>query len=187
MDLVFFDDAKAIEKYAKKLDLHTVVIAKNFKSLDELSQLRKKLQHSKLESKTCKLIETNNPKEINRFYKRADMLAAVGGTPTTNKFAASNRRIDLLLQPCGSEKLTFDTGIANLLKQNRIPVGILFSKFLAAKGFNRASLFKNYFFTAKICKKFGIELNIFSGAHNEYELRSPEDLLALKNLLEVRE
>ena len=179
-DLTLIDNLDLLKKYSKKLDAE-YVIAKDFKSAAEVKALKEK---TKL--KICKIIIDNNQQQVNKFRQLVDYIAVLGGDVTKNKFAASNKRVDILLQPCIADRLSFDTAIANMMKQNKQILGILFSDFLNAGRFQRTILFKNYIFAAKICKKYKVEVKLFSGARNEFELRSPEDLLAMKNLLQVR-
>ena len=180
-DIVFFDDLKVLQKHAKYLDVDNYIIAKKFRDSNEIKELK---QNSDFE--ICHLIDSNNQKEVNRFQNFADCIAVLGGDVTVNKFAASSKHVDFLIRPVIADKLSFDTGIANLLLQNEITVVLPFSQILNANSFQRTMLFRNYIFTAKICKKFGIDFEIMSCAGNEHELRTPEDLLALQKLLEAK-
>jgi RNase P/RNase MRP subunit p30 len=180
-DIVFFDDLKALQKHAEFLDVGNYLIAKKFKSADEIKELKKNKNFE-----ACYLLDSNNQKEISKFQNFADSIAVLGGDVTINKFAASNKHVDFLIRPVIADKLSFDTGIANLLLQNEITVVMPFSQLLNANSFQRTMLFRNYIFTAKICRKFGIDFEIMSCAQSEHELRAPEDLLALQKILEAK-
>lgn len=186
IDLVFFHDFKRLEQHARENKLEAVIIAKPFKSLQELEELRKKSSDFSDIFKFCHLLEKTEPKQLNRFKGKADLVAVLGKDVSRNKFAVSTKGISLLLAPCSGQKIEFDTAIARLSAQNLVPIAVLFSDFLNAGQFEKSMLFKNHFLALKLCKKMECNLLFFSGARNPAELRAPRNLQAFAELLGLK-
>lgn len=183
IDLVLFDNLKSLSEASKFTETDTYIIAKNFKSKDEITKLREKIKNEKLKCdfKIAHIIEKANPNELKKF-QNADFLGVKGGTPETNGFAAAQKKVDFLIQPCTTDKFSFDTGVARLLGEKNTPVIFPFSQFLNAFSKERAMLFKNYIFTAKIMKKFRVNALFFSAANSTNELRCVKNFSAFATL-----
>lgn len=184
-DLVFFDDLRELSKYAELLDTDVYIIAKNFKSQNEVSELREKIKKQisgRCMFEICHVVEKPNPNELRKFKQSADFVAAIGGTAEMNGFAAVHKEIDFLMQPCNAEKFSFDTAIARGLAERNTAVAFPFSQFLNARPKERSLIFKNYIFAAKIMRKFKVNALFFSCAGNKWDLRCAKDFSAFAAL-----
>lgn len=187
IDLVFFNEKlfelKKIAEIEGKLGNGTTILAKNFSSEKELSELKEKIKKIEYDFRLCHLMLSPEPRELNKFRGKTEFIAVLGGNVTLNKFAVSTKGIDFLLQPCNEGPLTFDTAIAQTAVDNRIPIAFCFSQFLESEGAKRSSLFRNYFFTAKLLQKFKLNCLVFSGAKYCEQTRSIKNLSCFLVLL----
>ena len=174
LNLVQFLELQKIEEFSKKLKDTVVIVAKDF-SLNELTKFNQKKRKSSVKLLSCKIFEKKNNKELQSFRGKADFLGVRGGSIEMNSWAA-NQKIDLLLQPFSSSKNCFDLATANVLKENNIFVGFLFNEFLNANGFKQTQLMKNAILALKLLGKAKVNVLFFSGAENEFEMRSAKDL-----------
>ncbi|MFH1586959.1 MAG: RNase P subunit p30 family protein [Candidatus Diapherotrites archaeon] len=181
LDLIQFSELKEIEKYSLLLGNDSVIVCTS--SEKELSELNKNIRKSKFQFRSCFILRENDMKQLRKAKSKSDMVAVYGGTPEMNKFAASHKEVDLLINAVDSGKLSFDTAIARTLKDNKVCFGILFSGFLNVRGKNAALFWKNYFLAVKMLKKFRVNFCLFSGAKEKDEIRSVEDLAALAIVL----
>ena len=181
IDLVLFNDLKALQKLALKLETNTYIIAQYF-SIQSLEKIKKEIQNTDFDFKLCHILSTEDPAQAKKFKQKVDLIAVLGGKVNLNKFGVTNKNIDLLLCPVTEKKFEFDTAITQTAFENNKPIALLFSQFLDLQGIKRANLFRNYFFALKLCKKFKIPMLFFSGAKNENQLRSPKNLFNLATL-----
>ncbi len=189
-DFVFYSSEFNLSELAEKetqLENHEVVLCKNF-SEKELQELKEKTRKEKFSVKFffCHLLFKSDSKEINKFKNKADFIGVFGGNVSLNKFAVSNKKIDFLFAPCSEGKLTFDTAIARIAKENSTEILIPFSSFLNAVHSKRVSLAKNYSFMLKLSSKFKLNVLVVSFAKNFFELRSVKELEAFKSFLEKK-
>jgi len=184
IDLVLTDNISDIVSISKFLKVKKVIVAKKFANILEIEKVREKTKKEPLAFYFCHILDKADYNEVKKFKQKADLIAVQGGDVGINKFAVSNKLVDILLMPCDSHKLTFDTALARLAKQNNTRIGILFSNFLETKhGFERTMLFKQYIFVTRLLKKFKVDALFFSGAKKTTQMRNPEDLSAFANVL----
>lgn len=100
-----------------------------------------------------------------------------GGPEETNKKAVRSR-IQVLLDPLDSGKMTIDTATLQIAKDNDVTMGISFRQFLIASRFKRIRLLVAYRKLIQLCLRKKNRILLTSGAENETELRSPEQLIA---------
>lgn len=194
-DLVYFNeknfpDLKELISLENRIGNKGLILLKKFSSEKEAKELREKaekaineLKIKGFDLKLAHLITKTDAREVRKFKGKVDLIAVEGGNVTINKFAVSAAGINLLLNPYKEGRLSFDTAIARIASENRVKVGITFSLFLQARGFNRINLFKNYSFIVKLIQKFKAPVKIFSGASELNEVRSIKDLNAFMVLL----
>ena len=185
-DLVFYNNSLNLNELiqtAKSLNTKTIILAKNFHSIKEAEELQKKLSVYKFDFKLCHLMLSSNPKQLNQFKNKIELVAVLGGNPELNKFAVSSKQIDFLLAPVTFGRLSVDTAIARTAAENEKLVVFLFSDFLNFQGMKRMQLFRNAFFSMKLFKKFKVSTAIFSGAEYVDELRAVEDLSVFLELV----
>ncbi|MFC2174618.1 RNase P subunit p30 family protein [archaeon] len=100
-----------------------------------------------------------------------------GGSEEDNKKIARSRT-QVLLDPLDSGKMTIDTATLQVAKDNDIAVAITFRQFLVAGKFKRIRLIVAYRKLIQICLKKKNRVILSTGAENDHELRSPEQLIA---------
>ncbi|MDO8538179.1 MAG: RNase P subunit p30 family protein [archaeon] len=189
-DLVFYHNSLNLNELiqtAKSLNTKTIILAKNFHSIKEAEELKKKLASFKFDFKLCHLMLSSNSKQLSQFKNKTDFVAVLGGNVELNKFAVSSKQIDFLLAPVTFGRLSVDTAIARIAAENEKIVIFLFSDFLNSFGLKRMQLFRNAFFSMKLFKKFKVSASIFSGAEYSDELRAVEDLSVFLELLGLNE
>ncbi len=188
-DFVFYSNKFNLNDLAEKeksLGNNEVVLCKNFSDA-ELAELKNKLKEKfSVKFFTCFLLLKMNSKELNKFKNKTDFIGVLGGNVSINKFAVTDKRIDFLIKPCIEGRLSFDTAIARIAKENSTEILIPFSQFLNSGYSSRVSLTKNYVFCLKIAKKFKLNYSVISFAGNLNELRSLKDLQSFKNFLEKK-
>ncbi len=185
-DFIFYSNEFDLIKLAeteKSLGNKEIVLCRNFSDKD-LIELKEKINSNKFPVKffTCHLLLKSDSKELNKFKNKTDFIGVLGGNPLLNSFAVSNKRIDFLFKPCMEGRLSFDTGIARIAKQNKTEIIIPFSQFFNSK----TSLIRNYVFCLKIMKKFKLNVKVVSFGKTLNELRSVKDLESFKNFLEKK-
>ena len=189
-DLVFYHNSLNLNELiqiAKSLNTKTIILAKNFHSIKEAEDLRKKVSSYKFDFKLCHLMLSSNSKQLSQFKNKVEFVAVLGGNVELNKFAVSSKQIDFLLAPITFGRLSVDTAIARIAAENDKRIIFLFSDFLNSFGLKRMQLFRNAFFSMKLFKKFKVTSSIFSGAEYLDELRSLEDLSVFLELLGLNE
>ncbi len=100
-----------------------------------------------------------------------------GGTEEANKKIARSRT-QVLLDPMDSGKMTIDTATLQVAKDNDIAIAVTFRQFLNASKFKRIRLIVAYRKLIQLCLKKKNRIILASGAEDEFELRSPEQLIA---------
>lgn len=154
------------------------VFAKEFSSVKELNEFKEENKGIKV----CHLLKGTNDREINVFKGKSDFVGIMGGEYKKNAFAVQSKRLDFLFMP-SREWLDFDKQSAVNAKLHGVCVGVFFSYFLNADKVEKQRMFRNYSMIARLCEKTGAEFKVFSGAHNEKELRELKDLEDFKKLL----
>jgi RNase P/RNase MRP subunit p30 len=182
-DIVFFDNLAALEKQAEFLGINELLIARPFRSREELQKLKAAAGHKGI-LRFCLLLEKPDSALLKKMGNSVDFVAALGGTPKANRFAVSTRGIDFLIMPAGIERNAFDIALARVAAENNVEVAASFSEFLRADSRERARLMKEYSMVARLCAKRKAKFSIFSCARNEFEMRSPKELEAFAALLQ---
>jgi len=177
-----YSDLNELKEKAERLGNNALILAKTF-SKEELKKLNEKIKQEKFAFFTCHVLDKTDARELNDFKNSADFIAVKGSSIELNKFAASQKKVDFLLHPFSKEKLTFDTGTAQLAKNNEIKIAFLFNEFNSVQGFQRSQMLKNAFFTVKLLKKYELNALFFSGARSLNEFRAVKDFISLSELL----
>lgn len=181
LDLVFFENSLDLKAFAKKFS-QEFIICKAFKNDFELKQLKEKAKAENF--KTCHLMLNANMQELQKFRQKTDFIAVFGKNIQRNKFAVSSDKVDFLLMPCSTaKKPEFDAALARLAGENKVCIAIFFSEFLNAKPEELQDLLRNYIFVLRLCKKFKIQVAVFSGAKSVQELRQVKDFASFLGLL----
>ena len=183
-DLIRFTDLSKAVDIGKKLGIQELILAKNFseKELSDLKEEVKKL-NTKMQFKFCLIVDHKSVSNIHKLKSKVDFVAMEGKDISTSKNALSNKLVDFLLMPFSGDKEFFDTALANLALQNKVSIVLSFSDVLNSSTSQFDLHLKNYLLLVKICKKYKVNLHVFSGARNEYEMRSTKNLSSLLSVL----
>ena len=140
-----------------------------------------KLKNEYSATKICAFLKKPDVRTLQRLRNAADLVAVEGKTLKLSHFAVQ-QNADILLHPLDSKKLYFDIGIAaTLASRKKTLVALNFTKLLNADEADLSMQLKNIFFLAKILRKYGLPLKIFSCATKPAELR---DLKSMRFFLE---
>lgn len=121
---------------------------------------------------------------FSRFHNFKDFKIALGTNDKANRKAIENKNTDIITSLEKLREKDFmhyrDSGLnqvlCKIIKKNNITVGFNFNDVLTAK--NRAQIIGKMTQNIKLCRKYKVKMAIFSGATNQYELRSAKDLIS---------
>ncbi len=131
--------------------------------------------------KSVKSVEIK-PKELDSAYQPDAIVFCSGKTEKENKKIA-RAPVDVLLDPVVHYRRTIDTALMQIAKDNEVAIGISLQNVLGTKKFRKAGLLKQYRLLVKLCQKVGTRIVLTSGAGNEFQVRSPEQLIAFGKTL----
>lgn len=112
--------------------------------------------------------------------KDAELVVVRGFSPETDRTALETPEVDILTH---HEDMRINQVLAKLAAKNNISIGFIFSNILLSYKRTRISLFSDMIKDAKILKKYKAPFVLSSGSLNEWDLRSPSDLMAFGRLL----
>lgn len=109
-----------------------------------------------------------------------DLKIVKGGSLDKNQKAVRSH-IDLLLDPTTSKGIEFDSAVAQVAADNDITIGFSLDNLMAHE--NNPGLLRNMGFVIELCIKKKADVAIITGAKDKYGVRTPEDLIAIGQLL----
>jgi ribonuclease P/MRP protein subunit RPP1 len=119
-------------------------------------------------------------KQIHRFRRSSDILIVHGGNIKMNRAACEDQRVDIISHPYCKRR---DSGINHVLARkasaNKVAVEININYILKTRMLLRSKVISQFREIIKLHRKFNFPLIITSDAHSIYDLRSPQDLIAL--------
>lgn len=119
-------------------------------------------------------------KKVRKFRNRTDVLLVHGGDLKINRAVCENIQVDILSRPYYKRR---DCGINHVLAKeaarNNVAIELNVSDILKSWLTLRSKILAHFRDIVKLHKKFGFPLIITSGAASFYDIRSPEDLIAL--------
>ncbi|MCD4739867.1 hypothetical protein K8R43_01595 [archaeon] len=121
---------------------------------------------------TCPHVELE-PNQLTRSYEKNKIVFVRGGTLEQNKKTVRSP-CDVLL-----DATRIDPNVVQVAKDNNVTFGITLHQFLYTKQFKRASLIRSYFRLIKLYNKMNSSILLVSGANNNFEVRTPEQLASL--------
>ncbi len=128
---------------------------------------------------TCKNSQ-DMKKKVQKSRKRADILIVQGGDLKVNRAACEDKRVDVLSQPYRSRR---DTGINHILAKkaadNSVAIEINLKYLLKNNPRYRYRIISQFRHTVKLQRKFKFPLIITSDSTSKYDLRTPQDMVAL--------
>jgi ribonuclease P/MRP protein subunit RPP1 len=131
-------------------------------------------------------IRAKNPEDLKRkiqkFRKRTDVLLVQGGDLKINRASVEDPRVDVLAHPYqGRRDSGFNHVLAKKAAENEVAIEINIGYFLRSRNHRRQKVIAQFRELVKLKSKFDFPLVITSGARSLYDLRSPQDLMALSN------
>lgn len=119
-------------------------------------------------------------KKVQKFRDKEDILIVNGGNLKVNRAACEDPRVDILAHPNKNRK---DSGINHILakkaSENDVAIELSINPLIKTRFSLRAKLISQFRQIIKMHRKFGFPTLISSNAYSIYDLRTPEDIIAL--------
>lgn len=168
---IFYDSKKYLEDNLKE----------SFDEIQETTSL--KLYHGIV-------IDESNPqllrKEVQRYYKKVDIIMANGGDTKLNRVICETPQIDIINHPYLNKR---NSGInhilAKLLKENNISVNINFRDILEHRGYFRARILNQVNQLLMLQRKYDFRCILSSGSESFFDVKSPESMMLLSKLMDI--
>ncbi len=136
------------------------------------------------------VINETNPnllrKEVQRNYRKVDLIMANGGDEKINRTICETPQIDIINRPYLDKR---NSGInhilSKLLVENNISVNINLVDILKHKGFFRARTLNYINQMLMLQRKYGFRTVISSGSESFYDVRSPKNIILLSQLMDM--
>lgn len=129
-------------------------------------------------------IYAKNPHDLKRkikmFREQEDVIIVNGGNLKINRAACEDPRVDILAHPYKSRR---DSGmnhiIARKAAENDVAIEFSIGQLIKTRAVLRAKILSYFRDIIKLQHKFGFPIIITSNAYSIYDLRTPEDIIAL--------
>ena len=125
-------------------------------------------------------------KKVQKFRERSDVLIVNGGDLKINRAACEDPRVDILAHPYKNRR---DSGINHVLakkaSENNVAIELNINSIIKTRLSLRAKILSQFRQIIKLQRKFKFPLIITSNAYSEYDLRTPEDIIAFAGCLEM--
>ncbi len=136
------------------------------------------------------VIDETNPqflrKEVQRHYKKVDLIMANGGDSKINRIICETPQIDIINHPYLNKR---NSGInhilAKLLKENNISVNINMRDILEHRGFFRARTLTQINQLIMLQRKYDFRCVLSSGSRSFYDVKSPKSMILLSQLMDM--
>lgn len=174
---------------AKELGYAGICFAEYFQNENQIKKLKEEIAKAgeKVGIEIYLGFEARNPKELSNLVKRRrmfDILLVHGGDLRTNRLACETPQVDILTHP---ENNRNDSGLNQVLvkfaAQNKVAIEINFREILLASRKTRSMIMKNIANNVMLAKKFHAPIILCSGGISHFELKSPEVMISMANLL----
>ncbi|MCD7781276.1 MAG: hypothetical protein LUG89_01040 [Methanosphaera sp.] len=123
---------------------------------------------------------------VQKYRSKADFIMVDGGDASINRVICENPSIDIINEPYNNNK---NSGInhilAKLLVENNITVNIDLHNVLNTSGYYRVRLFNQINQLFKLEDKYNFRIIISSGSKSFYDVRSPDEIIRLSQLLSI--
>jgi ribonuclease P/MRP protein subunit RPP1 len=131
------------------------------------------------------LIVAHNAKDLRRKINKEFGLVVVLGS-LINRDVVCNSKVDILLSPDSgvvkdymhSRNSGLNDVFCKLARKNAVAVGFSFSDVLNSSGVERALIIGRMMQNVSLCRKFKVPMVLGSFAFDEFEMRSPRDLIS---------
>lgn len=125
-------------------------------------------------------------KKVQKFRSKVDVIIVNGGNIKINRAACENPRVDILAHPYKNRR---DSGINHVLArkalENEVAIEFSINSLLKTRSSVRVKTLSQFRQIMKLHKKFKFPLIIASNAHSLYDLRTPEDIVALTKCFDM--
>jgi len=119
-------------------------------------------------------------KKVQKFRDKEDVLIVNGGNLKINRAACEDPRVDILVHPYKNRR---DSGInhvhAKKASENEVAIELSIAPLIKTRLSLRARLLSQFQQIIKMHRKFGFPIIISSNAYSIYDLRTPQDIIAL--------
>ena len=135
-------------------------------------------------------IYAKNPEDlknkVQKFREHNDVVIVNGGNIKVNRAACEDPRVDILAHPYKSRR---DSGINHILakkaSENNVAIELSINSIIRTRLSLRAKILSQFRQILKLQRKFKFPLIITSNAYSIYDLRTPEDIIAFADCLEM--
>jgi ribonuclease P/MRP protein subunit RPP1 len=127
-------------------------------------------------------------KKVQKFRDKEDILIVNGGNVKINRAACEDPRVDVLAHPYKNRR---DSGINHILAKkaalNEVAIELSINPLIKTRFSLRAKLLSQFRQLIKMHRKFGFPTIISSNAYSPYDLRTPNDIIALARCFGMNE
>lgn len=158
---------------------------------DEIEESFERLNEStKLDLYMGVVIDESNPqllrKEVQRLYKKVDLIMANGGDEKINRVICETPQVDIINHPYMNKRNSgINHVLSKLLVENNISVNINLRDILQHRGFFRAKILNQINQLLMLQKKYDFRCVISSGGMSFYDLRTPKSMILLSQLMDM--
>ncbi len=125
-------------------------------------------------------------KSVQKVYKRADLVMVDGGENNINRTICENSLIDIINHPYDNRQNSgINHVLSKLLVENNITVNINLNDILSNWRYFRVRLLNQINQLLYLEKKYKFRVILTSGSMSFYDVKSPDSMLRLCNLLDV--
>ncbi len=166
MDLVFFDPAGVSPKSSR----------------DTLVRLVDESPKTPVGGQSCLLLK--KPDALALSKNRADFAAVFSSDIALSHWAAGESRVHVLLLDLSARSPAIDRATARVAADHAITIGILFSQLLVARSDAQSKVLEHAVGIARLARRAGVKFRVFSGAHNDLQLRDENERSVVAHWLE---
>lgn len=162
-----------------------------FDEKDEIEESFSQLNEStKLDLYHGIVINQTNPqllrKEVQRFYKKVDLIMANGGDDKINRTICETPQIDIINHPYLHKRNSgINHVLSKLLVENNISVNINLTDILQHRGYFKAKILNQINQLLMLQRKYGFRTVLSSGSRSFYDVRSPKSMNLLSQLSDM--
>lgn len=121
--------------------------------------------------------------DIDKAYSKEDLVFVRSSNSLDKNKKIIRLPVDGIIDPFFPKAKSFDTGMLNIARDNNIVIVITLTKFLEARGVERARLVVNGRRLVNLANKSGVSVLLTTGAMNRFQLRVPLQLISLGVIL----
>lgn len=180
------ENLEEVIKLAKKLEYQGILIACEEQEIKNIEKLKNFAKENEIDLVIGLIIKPKSKEELKRFLnefrKSVEIICVAGGIYEVNRAACEDSRVDILYHPeLGRNDSGLDHICVKAASENNVAIEINFNEILRAK--NRPKILTFMRRNVKLCKKYGANIIITSGAKNIWEMRAPRELASIGYVL----